>query len=161
MSSDVGHSKGSAGGVGGVTTCVTSPSSLALCESKSESITSNRDLTIPCSDITNICDVNIVFDVVEGRGLPTLPIFFCNFETRALLDSASKLNLINIEFLFKLGFRESDIESSSLRIKGVNGTIKRAFGEINLSFVLMSRMFTDKFVCIEQAEFPADVLLSY
>lgn len=109
----------------------------------------------------DVFDVTVIFDFHDDRGLPTLPIKIHEYETDALLDCASELNLINIELLYRLGFQNSDIKRSTVHIKGVTGTIAPVHGEIDLTFILMNRIFTSRFVCVLHAEFPADVLLLY
>ena len=106
-------------------------------------------------------DVDITCDLSDDKGLPTVSIKFGDVETNALLDCASKLNLISTDFLFKLGYRDSDIKRTNVRIKGVTGDVSCAYGEIDLSFTLMKREFQARFICVVRAVFPATVLLSY
>ena len=113
------------------------------------------------SDSDDLFDVDITCDMTDDKGLPTLPVQFGNIDTFALLDCASKLNLVSVDFLFQLGLKESDIKPTKVRIKGVTGDVSCAYGEIQLEFTLMKRKFQTRFICVLQAVFPATVLLSY
>ena len=50
------------------------------------------------SDSDDLFDVDITCDMTDDKGLPTLPVQFGNIDTFALLDCASKLNLVLISF---------------------------------------------------------------
>ena len=80
----------------------------------------------------------------------------------ALLDSASGLNLIKKD-VFDNNFQVSkkQVRESWIRVKGVNGVISRASGEIDLKLEIMDKEFTFLFVLIDDAQFPTDVLLGY
>ena len=105
--------------------------------------------------------VNVVnlINIVSTKGLPAINVNLSQITTLALLDSASGLNLIKKGVLDSCKIDRSLVRESEIRVKGVNGVISRAIGEINLWLEIMGREFKFLFVIIDHAEFPTDVLL--
>ena len=102
--------------------------------------------------------VNLI-SIVSTRGLPAITVSLGEVTTLALLDSASGLNLIKKGVFDSCTMDRSLVRESEIRVKGVNGVISKAIGEVNLWVEIMDREFKFLFVIIDHAEFPTDVLL--
>ena len=105
--------------------------------------------------------VNVVnlINIVTTRGLPAIKVNLGDVTTLALLDSASGLNLIKKGVFDSCKIDKSLVRVSGIKVKGVNGTISKAIGEVNLWVEIMEREFNFLFVIIDEAQFPTDVLL--
>ena len=103
-----------------------------------------------------------VEDIEDSQGLPIVSVRVNDKVCSLLLDTGSKLNLVSLPFLTDvLNINVDKISSSNVKIKGVSGTIITSFGEIQLSLSFIDRTFNCKFVVLDKATFPADLLLSY
>ena len=101
-------------------------------------------------------------EIIARKGLPAIKVKLAQKNTLALLDSASGLNLIKKDVFDKyFAINKAHLPKSDVKVKGVNGIISRASGEIDLKLEIMNKEFTFLFIIIDDAQFPTDVLLGY
>ena len=104
----------------------------------------------------------VIDNLDDSSGLPLLNVKVNRRICSILLDTGSKLNLVSKAFLIdSLNIDSCNIRESDVLVKGVSGSIFKAAGEIDLSFDLLGRNFTYKFIVLNNKTFPADLLLSY
>ena len=102
------------------------------------------------------------WDITSCDELPIIDVYVNSISSRLLLDSGSKIDLVSKSFLFdSLGMKAVDIRETDVFIKGVSGTIFPAAGEVYLTFSVVDKVFTCRFIVLHKATFPADLLLSY
>ena len=99
--------------------------------------------------------------IIKQRGLPSITVGIGALAFLALMDSASSLNLLKEEVLDKCLIGKDQIRKSAICIKGINGKVSKAIGEIKLNISIMDRDFDFTFTIMSDANFPTPILLGY
>lgn len=117
-----------------------------------------------CNSVVRLdaSDLPVLSQIDDSSGLPLLCTKVNGRNCEILLDTGSKLNLVSKDFLVNgLNISSTKLRETNVYVKGVSGNVFRAAGEIDLSFKLLGRNFTYRFVVLNGRTFPADLLLSY
>ena len=98
----------------------------------------------------------------ETEGLPVVPVVVGGCAGTLMIDSGSCLNLVGEQFVRDvLRIKSENITPTEIKIRGISGNTVPAVGEVKINISIVGQSFDIIFIVIQNAVFPADLLLSY